>query len=267
MIYTIFMQNKSTYQDILTRSGLSPKEAIVYETLLQAGESGIKEIQQKTPYKKGDLYNILYSLRDRDFITTEEKDGKMSFKANDPFVIKEYLLDQSQKYRDADNIFTSILPSLSNMFKMTTEKPIVRVLEGLDGIKELYEDTLYENKPILAFLEAAESDKQVWRWLRDHYVARRKKAKIFARVIISKESKDGNINEYIEQDKAELRETRVVDKSVFPSKLEVQIYGDKVSFANYNHNDALVGVIIDNKNIAESMRGLFELAWIAAEKK
>ncbi|MEI8143508.1 MAG: hypothetical protein WCG48_02765 [Candidatus Berkelbacteria bacterium] len=190
----------------------------------------------------------------------------MSFKANDPFVIKDYLIDQAQKYRDAENIFSSVLPSLSNMFKMTTEKPIVRVLEGFEGIKELYEDTLREKAPIVAFLEGAESDKRVWRWLRDQYVEKRKKANIFARVIVSKEINDGDINEYTEKDKYELRETRIVNKKIFPSKLEIQIYGNKVSFANYNQNDVLVGVIIDNINIAESMRGLFELAWIAAGK-
>ncbi|MEI6498582.1 MAG: helix-turn-helix domain-containing protein [bacterium] len=260
------MNQTNNYSDILTRSGLTAKEASVYEILLQTGEIGMKGLLEKTPYKKGDLYNILYALRDKNFVESIEKDKKLSFKANDPYMIKDYLIDQAQRFRDAENIFSSVLPYLSDMFKMTTEKPIVRVLEGFDGIKELYEDTLRENSPIMAFLEGAESDKRVWRWLRDHYVEKRKKAHIYARVIVSREINDGGINEYTEKDKNELRETRIVNKKIFPSKLEIQIYGNKVSFANYNRNDALVGVIIDNKNIAESMRGLFELAWLGADK-
>ncbi|MFA7253742.1 MAG: helix-turn-helix domain-containing protein [Patescibacteria group bacterium] len=253
----------SKYQDVLSRAGLSEKEAIVYEVLLSSGQLGVRDLTPKTPYKRGDLYNILYSLRDKSVIEQTIKNKKIQFRPRDPYRLKEYIVDQEQKFREADSLIDSVLPGLSEMFKMTTERPVVRVMEGYEGIKELYEDTLKVGKPIDAFLEAAESDPKVWRWLRDHYVERRVKANIPARVIVSS-GEDKNTADYLAHDKTELRETRVVKKSLFTCKLEIQIYGNKVSFCNYNKDDVLVAVIIDNKNIAESMRGLFELAWRGA---
>lgn len=255
----------SHYGDVLKRAGLSEKEAVVYETLLASGQAGVNDLIKKIPYKRGDLYNILYSLRDKGIIEQTIKNKKIQFRPMDPHKLKEYIVEQEQKYREADSLIDSVLPGLSEMFKMTTERPVVRVLEGYDGIKELYEDTLKVAKPIDSFMEAAESDPKVWRWLRDHYVARRVKAGIPARVIVATEA-DTNTTDYLAHDATELRETRVVNKKLFPSKLEIQIYGNKVAFANYNKNDAIVGVIIDNKNIAESMRGLFRLAWEGAAK-
>ncbi|MEK7097896.1 MAG: hypothetical protein AAB906_03550, partial [Patescibacteria group bacterium] len=95
---------------------------------------------------------------------------------------------------------------------------------------------------------------------------KRIKAKITARVILSRDQADQKSAEYLHDDERELRQTREVSKKIFPCKLEIQIYGNKVAFANYNKGDALIGIIVDNENIAESMRGLFELAWNGAER-
>jgi len=256
----------SRYQDILTRTGLDDKEAAIYEILLKNGQQGVLELSKKSPYKRGDLYNILYSLRDKGIVEQTIKNKKIQFRPRDPYRLKEYIVEQEQKYREADGLIDSVLPGLSELFKMTTERPVVRVMEGFEGIKELYEDTLKVGKPIDAYLEASESEPRVWRWLRDNYVGRRVKAQIPARVIVSA-ADDKNSADYLAHDKEELRETKVVKKNLFPCKLEIQIYGNKVSFANYNKNDALVAVIVDNKNIAETMRGLFALGWEGIEKQ
>lgn len=255
------------YQGVLNRAGLSEKEAFVYEALLKNGRLGVLELLREVPYKRGDLYNILYSLRDKGVVEQTIVDKKIKFQPMDPHRLKEYIVDQEQKFREADSLIDSIMPGLSEMFKMTTERPIVRVFEGVSGIKEIYEDTLKVGKPILAFLEASEADPKVWKWLRDRYVGERVKRNISAKVIVSSLEVDNKGKEYLLRDSKELRETRVVDKKIFPSKLEIQIYGSKVSFANYNKGDALVGVIIDNVNVSESMRGLFELAWRGAGKQ
>jgi len=131
----------SHYSDVLKRTGLTEKEAAVYETLLKNGQAGVNELTKEIPYKRGDLYNILYSLRDKGIIEQTIKNKKIQFRPMDPHKLKEYIVEQEQKYREADSLIDTVLPGLSEMFKMTTERPIVRVLEGYDGIKE-YTKTL-----------------------------------------------------------------------------------------------------------------------------
>jgi len=263
----IQLQNRPAfkYLELFTKAGFTSNEAKIYELLLENGQMGVMELNRLIPeIKRTNLYHLVYSLRDQGLIEQTIKKGKIEFKPRDPNQLKRYVIDQKIRYSEAENLISSILPNLSEKYKMTTEKPVVRVYEGREGIKELYNDTINIGKPISSFLTSYKADPAIWRWLRDHYVQKRVKAGIPAKVIVSKDKKDIKSDEYLEKNKLELRETKAVDHSLFPSELEIQVYGDKVSFANYNKGDVLVGVIIDNKKIAKSMRGLFELAWKSA---
>jgi len=253
------------YIDVLTKSGLNDKEAKVYEELLKSGQTGIGTLLSKVSYKRGDLYNILYSLRDKGLIQQDEIRGRIHFRPNDPNQILRYVSDQSVKFQQAENLMQSAMPYLSDLYRMTTDRPIVRVYEGFAGIKEMYEDTLIVKSPIDAFLTLSEANPKVHEWLRNNYAKRRVQTGIPARVIVSSTSEDMANREYVAKDSAELRETRVVDKQYFPCDLEIQIYGTKVSYINYNKADVLGGVIIDNPFVTESMRGLFNLGWAYAE--
>lgn len=252
---------------ILKKVGLTDGEIKIYEVLLDNGETPANQIIKLTGLKKGDCYNKIYDLIGRGFVEERTKDKKKHFRLTHPDTIQEYVDDELKMISNTEREISALLPSILSSYNLTYHKPGVQMLEGFEGIKKLYEDTLREGKPISAFLEASESDPEVWKWLRKHYIKERVRAGIPAQVIMACENKD-NIKtaEYLEQDKKELRETRVVDKNIFPCKIEIQIYGNKTAFASYNKNDVLLGTIIDNKNIAESMRGLFKLAWEKAEK-
>ncbi|MFA6963289.1 MAG: helix-turn-helix domain-containing protein [Patescibacteria group bacterium] len=252
--------------DILKKVGLTDQEINIYSALLEGGELPAHEIIKRTGLKKGDCYNKIYALKGLGFIEEFSKQKKKHFRLAHPEKIREYTDAQIHAASLAEREINAVLPSLISAFNLTYHKPGVQVMEGIEGIKKLYEDTIQENKPIYSFLEANESNMEIWKWLRDVYVKQRVKAEITARVIVSA-AEDKNTAEYISHDAEELRETRIVKKSLFPCKLEIQVYGNKVSFANYNKGDVPLAVIIDNKSIAESMRGLFELAWKGAEKQ
>ena len=64
-----------------------------------------------------------------------------------------------------------------------------------------------------------------------------------------------------EQDKEELRKTRLVPKEKFPFKNEINIYGDKVMIASYAD---LMAVVLESKDVAQTQRAFFELAWEGA---
>jgi hypothetical protein len=57
---------------------------------------------------------------------------------------------------------------------------------------------------------------------------------------------------------SELREVHLVPKDKFPFKNEINIYDDKVAIIS--HQDE-IGVIIQNQNIADTQRAIFNLAF------
>ena len=255
---------KYKYLDLLKKSGFSDKEAKLYELLLVYGQMGVHQLTEYEPkLKRTSMYAVLYDLRDRNLITQTIKGKKIQFKVNDPVYIKNYINDQQTSLHQAEGLIDAVMPELSELLKLTTDKPLVRVYEGVEGIKTIYNDTLKEGKEILSFMGLYESHPQILRWLRDHYVKKRVTRKISARVLLAS-SQDSETLDYIKRGTSECRQTRMISKEKFPSRLEFQIYGNKVSFANHNIKNAPVGIIIENKFIADTMRSLFNLGWEAA---
>ncbi len=61
-----------------------------------------------------------------------------------------------------------------------------------------------------------------------------------------------------------LRERRVLPKEKFPFLGSLTIYGNKVALIS--QKKTVTGVIVENKEIAETLRTMFDLAWGATEK-
>lgn len=259
----ILLESKTTYKylEILAKCGFSDKEARLYELLLTYGQMGVHQLTEYEPnLKRTSMYAVLYDLRDKGLISQTIKGKKIQFKVSDPAFIKSYVQTQKSDLNQAENLLDAVLPDLSELLKLTTEKPIARVYEGIEGIKTIYNDTLKEGKEILSFVGLSESHPEILRWLRDHYVKKRVARKIPARVLLAS-SRDEETLSYIKRAERELRQVKIVAKEHYPARLEFQIYGDKVSFANHNIKNAPVGIIIENKFIASTMRSLFNLSW------
>ena len=97
------------YQHQLQQLGLSEKQAKVYEVLLSFGKAGIKDIKQKTPYKRGDLYNILYSLQDKKLISEKEENNKKIFILENPNHLNEIIEKQAKQVQENKEILETIL--------------------------------------------------------------------------------------------------------------------------------------------------------------
>ncbi len=63
------------------------------------------------------------------------------------------------------------------------------------------------------------------------------------------------------RDKEELRQCRLIDIEKFPFKNQINIFGNKIMIASYRDQ---MGVIIESKEIADTQRAIFELAWLGA---
>ena len=122
------------YRDIFVRAGLSERESTVYEALLTHGKMRAQALLALTPYTRTNLYNILDLLVSKGLVE-EETDSKVAlFKPADPYKLATHIYDQKMRYAEADSLLNSVLPGLTELYKSTTEKPIVRFYEGKEGI-------------------------------------------------------------------------------------------------------------------------------------
>jgi len=248
------MTHEAIHFPILKELGLSETEALIYELLLEEGPTKGSDLARKSAIGRGNVYNTLTSLIGKGLV--EETNGKVAvFKALDPERLR---ILGKQKRVAAEALYEqleSVLPSLKSSHRLFTKQPTVRVFEGVEGLKELYGETLREKKPIFAFVSPDEPTPAILRWLTSTYVKARVDAGIQVKAIVNGESQAAS---YIAKSQQELREARFIKSDRYPFRGEIDVFGDKVAFIAYKEEE-LIGVIIESAGIAETLRSAVQI--------
>lgn len=238
------------YFESLKQLGFNEREQGVYLVLLEIQKAKINELAQRANTKRSTTYDILYRLKKEGFVSELLEGKKHYFVANDPEMILGLLEEKKRLYKRE-------LPAILTLYNTLPQKPKVAYFEGLEGIKQLYEDallTLTKGDEILAYVgdyELPELEEYM-----HEYVKRRAKKGIKARGIA--ENKPG-IKEFTKENKSELRVTKLVNESKFDLENEINIYANKVIIITYEPEP--FGVLIESKTVANTQRAIFEMAW------
>jgi len=258
IVLVFWYLQEDMYSKILKESGLKDKEAIIYDILLEHGTLPVSEIIKKSGLKRGIVYKTLYDLQDKGLASQKIIKKRLHFSAEHPYKLSDLIEEQLKEAQNHQLTLQTYLPQLISAFKTGDNKPGVKIYEGLSGIKEVYNDTLKEGKEILAILQTSEVEPKIYEWLTHVYSKKRANMGIWAKVIAAEDVKT---KAYVSKNEAEKRETRVVPKDKFPIGIEVDIYGNKVAFINFHKDGDLVGIIVQNELIANTMCAMFTLAW------
>jgi sugar-specific transcriptional regulator TrmB len=243
---------------ILINSGLSPEQSEIYLSLIEHGSQTAIGISKTTKVKRTYVYKICQELAHQNLINIEQKSRTTFFTPLSPNIILNKLSEKKSQIESAQIGLNSLLPSLLSKFRLIDEKPIITYYEGIEGIKKVYLDTLSENKPILALVETSKVDPDVYQWITQTYAPERIKHQISVKAIVTTGTKT---EKYTNLDKAELRQTKVISNDKFPFEHEINIYGNKIALINHHKNSQLIGIIIDNSQIATTFRSWFNLTW------
>lgn len=242
-------------KEILEQIGIDGKKADVYLACLEMGGATAYLIAKKVGLKRPTVYDIINQLM-RDGLAHKSIRGNIKyFSPADP----EILL---KKLKSKEENINKIMPVLQNLYNSPKVKPFIRYFEGEEGIKEMYEDSLKslrKGDEILAYV-----GEDVLNYLPAHadaYVRRRVEKGIRLRGIYKKNE---NIGKYMQKNKEQLREARILDEKDFPLKNETNIYANKVAIASYGTE--MFGMIIESAEIARSQKAIFELAWKGASQ-
>ncbi len=238
------------YLKSLQKLGFNQKEQDVYFALLQLEKATANEIAYKSKVKRPTTYDILYRLVSEGFAAKVLENDKMKFVARPPENLLEIIENRKRELK-AD------LPELLSIYNTKANKPKVAYFEGLDGVIQLYEDTLLTLKSgdeIVAYFcdyEIPEHNK----YMHD-YVLRRAAKGIRARGIGQDKPK---IREFIKENKKQLRTSKLVSEKEYHLKNEINIYANKVIIITFKPE--LFGILIESKEVADTQRAIFEMAW------
>lgn len=233
---------------VLEQSGLSEKEAKVYLALLELKEALPSTISRKTGVKRPTTYVILETLTSKGIVSKVEKKQLTFFQALDPRLLVE---DQHTKFESLQKS----LPELMGLHERFFSVPRMSLYEGKEGLIKIMENTLTAKTPICVWANAEMAATTILADYYPQYIKKKVKKRVWVNAILGY---DKRALLFKKTEKEELREVHLIPKKKFPFKNEIDIYDNKVAIIS--HQDQ-VGVIIENINIADTQRSIFNFGF------
>lgn len=248
----------------LIEFGLSEKEASVYLALLQLESASVHDIAKSAGVNRSSTYVVLESLKKKGLTGISETNKGPKYIPASPDMLYKIAEDSSRKMNESKEKIRDILPSLKAIYKDEKHRPNVRVFEGRNGIKNLFEDALSSKK---GSLMRAFSQHDVWENIEKNYFTYLKEKRIEnginLKVIFPHHIK--TTQDFVAESelKDRLAEVRFLPKGIQPLSADFRIYEDKIAFTSSKDE---FGIIIENKEIAEAIKFIFDLAWEHSEQ-
>jgi len=230
---------------VLRELGLSEKEIKVYLTLLGLGQSTVNAVAKRSELNRVTCYDILRYLKEKGLVGYVIKSGVRYFEAAEPQKLLGDLHEKEQKLK-------SVLPELEALKKAVKEKPSLELFEGLAGIKTVVEDVLKEKKE--SWFIADPNFIDALQYYFPHFIKKKRKLGLFSKVITLDCKR---MRTYKKKSPKKYVDLRFIKERLPTTKI---IYGNKVAILTFEKENS-VGVILENKQIADAERKLFNLLW------
>ena len=243
---------------LLTDFGLSEPEILVYLACVELGSRSAGAISKRAKLKRGHTYNILTLLLQKGLLQEFIKGGIKNFAAGPPSSFISILEDRESDLIDLKRRMEDIAPHLEKLRNPNLTQPKVRFYPGVEGVKEIFEDTIrVRDQPIYTVSEASveltEQGRDLARFIK-RYIPRRIERNCWYYGIVNDSR---GINRALESGKQYKRAVKRI--SGIPLDVEFMIYGSKLAIACLH--DQMFGFVIQDKIITDTARRLHQAVW------
>lgn len=248
----------SALESQLKTIGLADKEARVYLASLELGPATAQQISQKAGVNRATTYVQIESLTEKGLISSYEKGKKTFFNAESPEFLLRLVEKEKNRILEKESILKGIFPELKILFEYAGDRPTVRFFEGKEGLKTMREDFLKtKDKKIESVFHRDVIEKVFSEKERQWFTQQRIQKKIFTRSLYAR--KEGKVTTEIPYTKRYW-----IPQDMFPISADITLYGNKVGITAFEGKP--IGIIIESRNITDTIRTIFNLAWENAEK-
>jgi Sugar-specific transcriptional regulator TrmB len=239
--------------------GLSTSHFNIYKCLLVNGDTTIKLIVDTTGESRTNTYMALDKLVKLG-LAEPTSDKKASFSPCSPQKIKQMIDSQARCSALLSKEFGAILPSLQSSFALTTKKPGVVIFEGVDGLAKVYADILATGEDLTIFpCKNARKDPKLDKLITESITKQCNKG-IKSRGIYPDEL-------YEASDMAEISKSNISVRFIGPFRHDAQIIIYKDSVATTVFGDSIITTLINSKEMASTLRGVFDTLWEVGREK
>ncbi len=233
--------------EALKTVGLTNSEAKIYLVLLDLGPSLAGMVARRSGIHRRTVYDILDRLVEKGLVGYMRKNNRNYYETTDPLRLMELV-------KEKEDEITNVLPELELMHKQSKEKQETNFYKGTEGIRTIFEDQIKEGKEILVFGESNLA-KNTLKYYLPKYNKKRTEKKIKLKILFD-ESQRKDVQDI------PLADIRYLKAHV--SLSSTNVYGDKVAIILWSDNP--LGILIKQREIADSYRNYFKMLWDVAKK-
>ncbi|OHB21494.1 MAG: hypothetical protein A2939_03115 [Parcubacteria group bacterium RIFCSPLOWO2_01_FULL_48_18] len=234
--------------------GLSDKEIQAMFVLLQEGSLRVPAVAKKARLNRTTTYGILKSLTERGLVSSADRGGIIEYQSIPPSHIIPFIERKRDELQDRKDEIKEILPELKKVREKRDILPRIRFFEGIEGIKQAYEDTLENNKEkkLLDFTGTDAIFKKMDKGWIEYYVKKRTRLSIKC-IAIAPDTQWSRVSQ--KRDGELLRTTKLLpEKYTFDT--EIDIYDNNVGIFSFSE-DQPIAILIEDEKIAHTLKTLF----------
>lgn len=244
------------FEESLQKIGFNEIEARIYLELLKIGPQAVSVIAKRLNINRCTLYSILKSLEKKGVIASYNNNHMKFFASNDPNSLIGYL---DRKCQTLDYYRAELLNTIPKFRSICGnyefQKPIVSYFDGCEGVEHIIHKVLVGHGEFYSIMSPNKWQKSDFKNLLYDF----KEYQIYngnlPKKVIAPDIKE--VKAYLKGYKTEILFVPADDK-MFES--EMNIFEDKVAIFHLGKNNEY-GVVIESKEIAALLKGIFELAW------
>lgn len=239
-------------ENILKQFGLTEKEIKIYLTLLPLGPSSVRKVAEESGINRGTTYDILKSLINQGLASYYHKDKKQYFSAEDPESLVQAVKNKQNSLRRLEEKVTAAIPELKSLAK-SGQKPVVKFYQGARGIRNILQDVLdtmaKEKAKEYCVYSSAEIREHLYQEFPDFTTQRIKSGIKVKAIAFGQGGKEEGLDE---------RRWLNKEKS---SPSYILIYSNKVAMISVDSSQQLLGVVIEDKNLAATQKMIHQFVW------
>ena len=246
------MDKHNHLQKALTTLGFKKKEIMVYLALLEYGCQPASVISKKVSIPKSSVLFLLGELQQKGIVQKSMR-GKVQYFFAEVEDLQRLI---TRKHQQETKALAAAVPLLKEYKHPFSSPPKVSFFEGLTGCKKAYRMLLESSDEILEFGAHADLAKKFGDEFMQEFIADRVKRNVSLRAITENNAVHAALQKVDDKSK---RAIKLFDPEVGNFYSSIAIFEDKILLLNLHH-DAFA-ILIQNPEVAITLRTIFELAW------
>ncbi|MFC1656045.1 TrmB family transcriptional regulator [Patescibacteria group bacterium] len=238
----------------LKKLGANDKEADTYLVLLELGPQPVSVVARRIGVPRSTMYVIADNLKKLHLIEKFQRGGVMFVKAVSAKDIRSVIRLREREIENLNDIYKSTLPNLESIENKLSITPVIKIYEGEDEVKKMYEIVLSE-KDICSFFNPQRVKQKMPEY---HFkipeTLKENQWKARELLVESPEA-----DEYKKLYNSDFHQIKILPKNVdFQS--DTIIGKDRFFQVAYGEQD-IVATEIDSQSLTQTQQAVFEIMW------